>query len=129
MNATMLLLVDDEALIQEALSIELTSAGFAMVFAANGTQAVAELDANATRFRAVITDIKLGPGPDGWEIGRHARKLVPDISIIYISGDSAHEWSSKGVPDSVMVAKPFVIAQLVTTIEALINNPELHRKS
>jgi hypothetical protein len=41
--------------------------------------------------------------------------------VIYLSGDSAHEWTAQGVPGSVMLQKPFVMAQLITAITTLLN--------
>jgi hypothetical protein len=38
-----------------------------------------------------------------------------------MSGDSAEEWASKGVPISIMLAKPFAPAQLVTAVAQLLN--------
>ncbi len=78
----------------------------------NGNRAIAELDADAARFKAVVTDIRLGKGPDGWDVGRRARELVSDMSVVYVSGDSTHDWSSKGVPESVVILKPFAPTQL-----------------
>jgi DNA-binding response OmpR family regulator len=124
MPAVVLLLVEDEALIQEMLELGLTDAGFEVVVASNGTQAITILDADVARFRAVITDVKLGSGPDGWEIARHARELEPKMPIVYMSGDSNHEWSSKGVPSSLIVAKPFAPAQLVTAVSTVINDAD-----
>jgi DNA-binding response OmpR family regulator len=129
MGTTLLLLVDDDAAIQTMLDIELSDAGFDILAASDGTQALAALDADATRFRAVITDIRLGDGPDGWDIARHARELVSDMPIVYMTGDSSHDWSSKGVPESVMLAKPFAPAQLVTAVSTLITNADTHRAS
>jgi DNA-binding response OmpR family regulator len=60
-------------------------------------------------------------------VGRRTRELVHDMPIIYISGDSAQDWSSKGVPNSVMLAKPFAAAQLITAVSTLINNTDSHR--
>ena len=117
----LLLLVEDEALIRMHLDEELSAAGFQLVIALDGTQAMGELDADAARFRGVLTDIRLGRGPNGWEIARHAREFVPHIPIVYISGDSAHEWDAQGVPNSVMVSKPFVAAQIITAITSLLN--------
>ena len=117
----LLLLAEDEALIRMNLQDELADAGFELVVAANGAQAMAELETDAARFRGVLTDIKLGRGPDGWEIARHARELVPQIPVVYMSGDSAHEWDAQGVPNSIMVAKPFVGAQIITAISTLLN--------
>jgi hypothetical protein len=38
-----------------------------------------------------------------------------------MSGVHADEWASKGVPNSVMLAKPFAPAQLVTAVSQLLN--------
>jgi len=123
----MLLLVEDDASVQGLLSAELAEAGFAVVAVGDGTRALAGLNADAIRFCAVITDIKLGRSPDGWDLGRRARELVSDMPVIYMTGDSSHEWSSKGVPNSVVIAKPFAPAQLVTAISLLINDADTHR--
>lgn len=122
-----MLLVDDDPTVQEMLGAELSDAGFEIVTAGDGTRALAELDADTTRFGGVITDIRLGRGPDGWDLGRRARELVAGIPVIYITGDSSHEWSSKGVPNSVVIAKPFVPAQIITAIALLINDADMHR--
>jgi len=124
MTAAVLLLVEDEALLQEVLDVGLTDAGFQVVVTSDGAQALAELDADVTRFKAVITDVKLGSGPDGWEVARRARELEPKMPIVYMSGDSDHEWSSKGVPSSIIIAKPFAPAQLVTAVSTVINEAD-----
>jgi hypothetical protein len=38
-----------------------------------------------------------------------------------MSGDSAGDHTSQGVPDSIMVQKPFAAAQIVTAVSTLIN--------
>jgi DNA-binding response OmpR family regulator len=124
MNKATLLLVDDDPLLRELLHTELAEAGFEVVVAGDGTTALAALDEDAARFKAVITDIDLGGGPNGWDIGRHARELVTGIPVVYISGDGGHEWSAHGVPDSVLIAKPFVPAQLVTALSMLITGAD-----
>jgi len=127
MAAPVLLLVEDEAAIQEWLRAELADAGFDLVMVGDGTEALAALDADADGFKAVITDIKLGSGPGGWDVGRRARELVPDMPVVYVSGDSADEWTAKGVPNSVMIVKPFVAAQLITVLATLITDADIHR--
>jgi DNA-binding response OmpR family regulator len=128
MTATVVLLLsEDDPILRGVLEITLIDAGFIIVIASNGTEALAELDADATRFRMVITDIKLGSGPDGWKVSRRARELVSEMPIIYMSGDSAQDWSSKGVPSSLMIAKPFAPAQLITAISTLIAGTDSHR--
>jgi CheY-like chemotaxis protein len=126
MTMPVLLLVEDEVLLQELLDTELAAAGYELVIVNTGTEAFAMLEADAARFKAVITDIRLGSGPDGWEVGRRARELLPDVSVVYLSGDSAHDWTSKGVPKSMMIAKPFAAAQLITAVSMLITEADIH---
>jgi DNA-binding response OmpR family regulator len=128
MTTTVLLLVEDESALQEMLHTELVDAGFEIAAASDGEKALAELAANAGRFRAVVTDINLGREPDGWAIGRRARELVPEMPVLYMSGDSVNDWASKGVPNSVMLAKPFAPVQLITEISRLITEADIHRK-
>ena len=121
-----LLLVEDEALIADVLETVLSDGGFEVVTAKNGTTALQEIEADATRFRAVVTDIRLGVGPDGWEVAQRARELIPNMPIVYMSGDSTHEWASKGVPGSVLLAKPFAPAQLVTAVSTLATAADMN---
>lgn len=77
----------------------------------------------AENIRALATDINLGRDQvDGWEIARHAREIHPEFPVVYMSGESAQDWSSKGVPNSIMLSKPFAPAQLVTAISNLFNS-------
>jgi hypothetical protein len=38
-----------------------------------------------------------------------------------MTGASAHDWGSKGVPNSVLLTKPFANAQVVTAVSQLLN--------
>src|SRR6185437_7852560 len=87
MEAPKILLVEDEVLIQEILLAEFEEAGFELVTASDVNQAIAALNAGAESLKAVITDIKLKDGPDGWEVARRAREHVADMPIVYITGD------------------------------------------
>jgi DNA-binding response OmpR family regulator len=119
--ARLLLLIDDDPDILDVLDIACTDAGFAVVIAHQGAHALAEINTDVVRFCAVITDIKLGQfGSDGWEIARRARELAPEMPVIYMTGGNAHEWASKGVPNSVLIVKPFAPAPAVlNAIESL----------
>jgi DNA-binding response OmpR family regulator len=76
------------------------------------------------KFRALVADINLGDKIDGWDVSRHAREVDPNFPVVYMSGNDAGDWASKGVPNSIMLAKPFAPAQLVTAVSQLLNaNP------
>jgi DNA-binding response OmpR family regulator len=79
------------------------------------------IDSDGAAFAAIVTDVRL-PGADGWQIARHAREVFTDIPIVYMSGDSASDWSIEGVPNSLMLQKPFAMAQLVTGLATIMNS-------
>ncbi len=120
-TSVLVFVVEDEALIQHVLEDALTDNGFAVTLAISGEEAIAMLDREGADYRALITDINLGGGVTGWEVAKHAREISDTIPVIYMSGASAHEWASKGVPNSQLMPKPFAIAQLITAVAHLIN--------
>jgi DNA-binding response OmpR family regulator len=116
------LVVEDDQLLQSIVEESLTDGGFDIVIATSGENAVELLDDSKGKYRALVTDINLGPGKmDGWDVARHAREVDSNFPVVYVSGDSADEWASKGVPNSIMLAKPFAPAQLVTAVSQLLN--------
>ncbi len=72
-------------------------------------------------YRALVTDIGLPGKIDGWEVAEQARQIDPKFPIVYMSGAHAEDWASKGVPNSIMLAKPFAPAQLFTAVSQLLN--------
>ncbi len=120
-DAPLILLVEDDPLVLLAVEEMLSGAGFKIVTVDSGKDAIALLERNAGSVSALVTDIRLGDGLSGWDVGRRARELVSAIPVIYMSGDSAHLWSAHGVPGSILVQKPFVEAQLLTAIATLLN--------
>jgi hypothetical protein len=41
--------------------------------------------------------------------------------VIHMTGARADQWTSQGVPDSILLRKPFAQAQLVTAVSQLLN--------
>lgn len=115
-----ILYVEDQILIQTMLADALKEAGFSLLVADDGSRAIQLLNANRERVHGVITDIGLGSGPDGWVVARTAREIVAGIPVVYVSAVADQEWTSKGVPGSLMIAKPFVAAQIVVAISSLM---------
>jgi DNA-binding response OmpR family regulator len=123
--AATLLYVEDELLTQECVALALREAGFAVVTAENGVTAVGMLEAAAEPFLGLITDVNLGEGPDGWEIARRARTLFDTMRVVYVSGASQDQWTSQGVPQSIMIAKPFAPVQVVVAMSSLLNTVDI----
>ena len=58
----------------------------------------------------MIIDISLGRDHvKGWPVARRARAINPDLPVIYITGGNTDEWSIQGVPNSILLTKPFAL--------------------
>jgi DNA-binding response OmpR family regulator len=121
-NLLVILVVEDDQLVQSVVEESLADGGFETVIASSGENAVELLDAAQGKYRALVTDINLSPSEiDGWDVARHAREIDPNFPVVYMSGRDADDWAVKGVPNSIMLPKPFAPAQLVTAVSHLLN--------
>jgi DNA-binding response OmpR family regulator len=99
----------------------LGDAGFSVVLATTPAQALEAI--KSPDLRGLVTDINLGDPIDGWEIARRARETHVHLPIVYVSGLCEGEWSVKGVPQSLMIAKPFAPAQITVALASLMVLP------
>jgi DNA-binding response OmpR family regulator len=120
-----LLLVEDDHLLRLDAEDLLTENGFDVTSASSAEEAISVLDKRGGEFSGIITDIRLGRGETGWRVGQHAREIVSNIPVVYVTADSASEWTSHGVPNSILVQKPFVPAQLIAAISGLLNQTSM----
>jgi DNA-binding response OmpR family regulator len=119
-----ILVVEDDQLIQAMVEEALSDGGFQTSITASGEEAIALLQGSKSNYRAIVTDINLLERLDGWEVARIARELNPALPVIYMTGTNGEDWPSRGVPNSVLLTKPFAPAQIVTAVAALLNaNP------
>lgn len=114
-----ILVVDDDSSVRDVVEEVLSDGGFRPKTASTGEEAVTLLNTN--RYRAVIIDIAFGRDHvKGWAIARRARAFDPDMPVMYITGGNADEWAIQGVPNSVLIAKPFAPIQLLTAVSQLL---------
>ncbi|ARP64353.1 response regulator [Mesorhizobium sp. WSM1497] len=115
------LVVEDEPLILLDVETALQEAGFEVVAATSAEEAIAAFDAEPEKVKGLVTDIRLGEEKTGWEVAKHLRQANPTLPVVYMSGDSAIDWGFEGVPESVMVTKPFFLPQIITALSTLLN--------
>ena len=120
MDQPLLLIVEDEPLVSMIAEEALQAGGYGVAIVTSAAEAVEVLDTRSAEFAGLITDVNLGIGSEGWEVARHARVVRPDLPILYMTGDSAADWAANGVPNSILVQKPYAPAQLVTAVSTLI---------
>jgi len=116
-----ILVIEDDQSIQTIVEDALTEAGFEPAIAASGEEAITVLQGGKTKYRALVSDINLLGRIDGWEVAKVARETDPEFPVIYVTGAAADQWASHGVPNSILLTKPFAPAQLVTAISQLLN--------
>ena len=115
-----ILIVEDDVLIRMGLVEAMLAGGFTIEECGDGAAAMAQIEASS-ELQGLITDIRLGDGPNGWEVAHQARKKFPNIAVIYVTGDSFADWTAEGVPNSLILQKPYADAQLMTAISNLLN--------
>ncbi len=121
MSSLLILVVEDDLVVQGLLEDALVAGGFEVAKASSGEEAIRMFDAGEAEYRALITDVNLGTEVTGWNVAKHARELHPELAVIYMTGASGHQWASEGVPNSILIPKPFAPAQIVTAISQLLN--------
>ncbi len=119
-----MLLVEDEVLILDIVQDALEQAGFRVQAVPSSFAALKVLSEGVADLAGLVTDIRLGEGPNGWDLARHARRNRPDLPVIYMTGDSAADWPVEGVPRSKIVQKPFAVAQIVGALSTMLTRAE-----
>ncbi len=89
-----ILIVDDEANIRLTLNTLLSRAGFTVVMAADGEEAVSLLKQSS--FDLLLVDLKM-PGMDGMQVVAAARECRPEIAIIVLTGHGTLETAVEGL--------------------------------
>jgi CheY-like chemotaxis protein len=118
-----ILVVEDDALMHAMVEDALTEGGFEVAIAPSGEEAMTLLTGLKGKYVALVTDINLRGQIDGWQVAKRAREIDPQFPVVYMTGASADDWGSKGVPNSILLNKPFALAQLVTAVSQLLNAP------
>jgi len=118
MNEPTILVVDDEPSISEVVGIYLRRAGYQVVTARNGRQALEILDRQSPDL--VILDLML-PEVDGWEITRRLR-TQSDTPIIMLTArrEEADRIAGLEMGADDYVVKPFSPQELVSRIKAVL---------
>jgi DNA-binding response OmpR family regulator len=118
-QSRMLLLVEDEPLVALAMQDALEDAGYSVIMADDGHSGAAAVESSIGEVAGLITDIRLGSGPDGWRLARQARERRPELPVLYVTGDSALEWSAQGVSGSAVLQKPFQPERMLAELRGL----------
>ena len=119
-QSRVLLLIEDEPLVALAMQDALEHAGYNVIMADDGYSGAAAVESSIGEVAGLITDIRLGSGPDGWLLARQARERRPELPVLYVTGDSAREWSVRGVAGSAVLQKPFQPERMLAELQGML---------
>lgn len=124
MNEKTILLVDDDPDLLRLLSLRLGAAGYTVVVADSGEEALARLP--SVRPQLVITDLRMG-GMDGLALFDAIHRQHPSLPVILLTAHGS-------IPDAVtatnrgvfgFLSKPFNGKVLLAEVERALTQPDL----
>ena len=118
------LVVDDEGIIRDLARSALEAAGFRVLEARDGLEAVELFQAGRDSVDLVLLDMTM-PRMGGAEAFRRIRDLQPRMRVLLTSGYTQKESmeSLSDLPPDGFLQKPFRIRELVTMVRNVLQNP------
>ncbi len=117
------LLAEDEQDVREVAREFLESAGYKVLLAANGEEALSRAEAHIGAIDLLLTDMVM-PGMMGRDLARKLRQLRPEVGVIYMSGYSEHAAAeaTKSDPLATVLTKPFSRAAILRTVREILQS-------
>ena len=111
------LLVEDDAEVRKVVHTFLEMLGCRVSVAASAEQALLMLDPGSGH-QLLLTDIALGPGMRGTQLGAAAQNRLPNLSVLLMSGYSSEllEADRDSPPSWELLRKPFSRLELASAI-------------
>lgn len=119
-DAVVVLVVDDEILVRFDVVRCLEDAGYAVIEAGTGEEAIA-LCNSGTPIDVVFTDINLGGSASGWDVAERFRTVRPRVPVVYTSGKSIDP--GRCVVGSTFVSKPYRHGEILDVCRRLAARP------
>jgi response regulator RpfG family c-di-GMP phosphodiesterase len=114
-NGEKIIVVDDEPAVRQLLVDILSEEGYSIASSDTPDDALHKI--RTGRFDLLFTDLVM-PGMDGFELIRQARRILPDIIPIVMTGYGTLDTARAAVKDGVFdyVLKPFNVSEVRTAV-------------
>jgi signal transduction histidine kinase len=117
------LVVDDESAIREAVRRYLSRNGYVVIAAAEATEALGHLASPGQRVDLLLTDLTM-PGMSGRALIDRARALDPALRVICMSGYAERAaGDGDAMPPANCIEKPFSLGTLGRLVRATLDAP------
>ncbi len=126
-NRGLIVVVDDEAAVRDAMSSLLTSWGYAAIATGSGAEMIAHLARFAVRPDLIICDYRLRGKENGIEVVRQLRAECGEgVPAMLVTGDTASDRLAEAQASGLLLLhKPVPKGKLRATIANLIARPKL----
>jgi CheY-like chemotaxis protein len=114
LDATKLLLIDDNDDVRDVTALLLRDCGYDVIKASSGAAALTALEANPA-ISLMIVDFAM-PGMSGIELLERARAKHPTIRAIFVTGYADHASLKGKFADEIVINKPFTMDQLAPAV-------------
>ena len=113
-----ILLLEDEAVVRDVIAEILSDDGMVVSAHASAESLLRWLPTATERPHAMILDVMLGPGLDGFGVAAQVRERWPDLPVIFVSGDLRPLVRLSGRNDLCLM-KPFTAEVLLHLVHDL----------
>ena len=122
------LIAEDERSIRDFITVNLQAAGFQVLEAADGFNAIEIFEKNSSGIDVALLDIMM-PGCDGFEVCRKIRNASPETGIIFLSAKTQEDDKINGLSYGAddYITKPFSTTELIARVNALYRRVEYSR--
>jgi two-component system, cell cycle sensor histidine kinase and response regulator CckA len=119
-----ILLVEDEDTLRKLIQLVLRNAGYTVLAAGRGDEALALSERFAPRIHLLVSDLVL-PESDGQNLARRLLEKRPDLKVLFISG---HPLDFVPIePRFQFLQKPFAPARLLEIVKKILSTTEAQR--
>ena len=122
------LLVEDDNVLRELIHEGLREAGYKVLVAANGVEALRTSEQNPAPIDVLITDVIM-PQMNGPDLARALALRRPGMKVLFISGytDDKFRCGQLADPDITLIQKPFQLIDLTQKLRQIIDRPDFMR--
>ena len=113
------LVVASEVVVRNAIATYLYRAGYAVILAAHGIEALELSRAYPDHVHLLITDVDI-PRMSGFDLCDHLIRERPGIRAMIISGENQH---SREAPEVSIIRRPFTATDLIEAVRRLLASP------
>jgi len=114
------LVAEDEEAVRELACEFLKSAGYNVLTASNGAEALALAESSRQDIHALVTDLVM-PRMRGSELARRLKTLQPQIKVIYVSGYLDYQQTANEfVEEALFIQKPFTRTTLIARMAEVL---------